>query len=490
MSEQVWKRKEYESWDEAFRGLSPIIRQQSVRVAEYTRELFVVACNLRFGTWSKGGKLRILGMYSDLAYKCGLYHQLGKALVPPEYQILQKDFTEEEVGVYRKYTSDGRLLVALLQEKRSWVRGKLKGDLTFEPPTINIPNLMIRESCEQHMERFDGSGYPRGLKGDEISPIAQLVGLAKELDRLASETKAENPFDIAVDTVRAGVGKDWSESLIAVLNAALPQCRAVYNKYLAYTLTLPRTIPLVEKRPERKMGLKYRPMVSDMHGTVKMYEAIPWFGGIAEDPEMTESLGEVHDLLINTSLEESVSLYLLYEAADTMLRIRNCKLDISAIVLPMMPEFYRKKSRLPALVQLFIDQPIERDSLILTLPAELLKDASKTTLNRIQRYTRNGIRLLLDGYVPGEFDTELLKSLGLTLLRMPRELYLNRETANTMAAMKGEGFEFLGGDADSSDELSWLVVCGALCSSGQITGKTVEEDELILDSLARESSAG
>ena len=46
-----------------------------------------------------------------LAYKCGMYHQLGKALVPPEYQILQNDFTGEERAVYRKYTTEGRILV-------------------------------------------------------------------------------------------------------------------------------------------------------------------------------------------------------------------------------------------------------------------------------------------------------------------------------------------------------------------------------------------
>ena len=43
MAEQNWKRKEYETWDEAFRGLAPAVRQQSVRVAAYTQVLFVQA---------------------------------------------------------------------------------------------------------------------------------------------------------------------------------------------------------------------------------------------------------------------------------------------------------------------------------------------------------------------------------------------------------------------------------------------------------------
>lgn len=489
MNEQAWKRKEYESWDEAFRGLSPMIRQQSVRVAAYTRALFVAACQMNFGVETKDGEMRMKGIYADLAYKCGMYHQLGKALVPPEYQIWQNDFTEEEKKVYQKYTTDGRLLVAALQEKGKRVREKRKG-LFSESPTSNIPFLMLRESCEQHMERFNGSGYPKGLSQTEISPIAQLVGLAKELDRLASETKSETPFEIAIHTLMAGVGKEWSEPLLAVLEAAKEECREVYNKYIVYTRTLPKTIPLVEKHPDRKMGLKYRPMVCDIYGTVKMYEAVPWFSGIAEQPDETETADEVRDLLKRTSLVESVSWYFLYEAADTMVRIRNCKLNIQGIVVQMMPEFYQLKSQLQKFYQLFIDQPIEKDQLILTIPAEFLKNASKTALEIVQRYTKNGVKLLLDGYRPEDFDVEQLKRLGLTTLRIAPDLYLNRETANMMQERIADGFTFVGGEANDSDVLAWLTVCGAAYSSGTITGNFVDEDELILDSLARESAVG
>lgn len=489
MSEQVWKRKEYESWDEAFRGLSPIIRQQSVRVASYTRELFVVACQLRFGAETRDGEERMRGAYADLAYKCGMYHQLGKALVPHEYQILQKDFTEEEEKVYRKYTTDGRLLVAVLQERTTKAKEKRRGSLS-ESPTSNIPFLMLRESCEQHMERFDGSGYPKGLVGAEISPIAQIVGLAKELDRIASETKSETPFDIAIDTLREGRDTLWSSALLDVLEAAKDACREVYIKYVVYTRTLPKTIPLVDKRGDRKMGLKYRPMVSDISGTVTMYEAVPWFGGILEQPDETESADELRDLFKRTSLIEPISWYLLYEAADAMLRIRNCKLDIQGIVVQMIPEFYQLKSQLQKFYQLFIDQAIEKDQLVLTIPSDFVKNASKSALEIVQRYTKNGIRLLLDGYHFGDVETEQLKRLGLTTIRLAPDLYLKRETATAMQEMMADGFTFIGGEANDSDMLAWLIVCGTACSSGTITGNFVNEDELILDSLARESRIG
>ena len=78
-NEQNWKRKDYETWDEAFRGLAPAVRQQSVRVAAYTQALFIQACAGSFGANTKDGEEQIQGQYADLAYKCGMYHQLGKA---------------------------------------------------------------------------------------------------------------------------------------------------------------------------------------------------------------------------------------------------------------------------------------------------------------------------------------------------------------------------------------------------------------------------
>lgn len=485
MKEQNWKRKEYESWDEAFRGLTPVVRQQSVRVAAYTQALFTEACKLQFGANTEDGAARMRGQYADLSYKCGMYHQLGKSLVPPDYQIWQRDFTEEETAVYQKYTTDGRLLVASLQERGARARERRKGTL-LEKPTNNIPWLMIRESCEQHMERWDGSGYPGGRLGSDISPIAQIVGIAKELDRLASETKSENPFEFAYKALIDDSGSLWSPELIEVLRVAKDACLSVYNKYIAYTRTLPKTISLVEKRPDRVMGLSYRPMAADQQGTIRCYEANPWFAGIVDQPGETEDMSELRELFRRTGIVEDLSWYFLYEATDAILRINNCKLALDGILLNMIPEFYTLKSQLQKFNQLFVDQPIEKDQLLLTLPEETLLSSSKANREIIERYLRNGIRLMLDGYHPGSISPEELIEMGLTRVRLAPELYLQQETANAIGDLRLKGFTVYGGNADTPDLLGWLVACGAECSSGTMTGFTVNEDEMILDSLARE----
>ena len=485
LNEQNWSRREYETWDEAFRGQTSVVRQQSVRVAAYAQTLFVQACAVNFGTATLEGQERMRGQYADLAYKCGMYHQLGKALVPPEYQLWRNDFTEEEIAVYRKYTSDGRLLVSVLQERTNRAKEKRKGEY-IEQPTKNIPWLMIREACQQHMERWDGSGYPEGRKGNEISPIGQIVGIAKELDRMASETKSETPFDDAYKTLISQSGQLWSPELISVLKAAKTKCRGVYNKYIHYTMTLPKTIPLVEKRKDRPMGLQYRPMVGDKEGTVVAYEAIPWFAGIADRPGETEGAEDLAQMLRRTELVPDMSLYFLYEAADAVLRMENCKLGLQGILLQMLPDFYLGSSQLQRLNQVFKDQEIEKKQLLLTIPESVVLKASKATTEVITRYLRNGIVLVLDGYHPEQIPAEQLQEMGFTHLRLAPELYLQQETANTMTDLRRKGFVLIGGGADTPDICAWLMDCGVFCASGTMTGVPVSEDELILDSLARE----
>lgn len=485
MLEQDWKRKEYASWDEAFRGLAPAIRQQSVRVAAYTQVIFTQACEDGFAAETEKGRQQISGQYTDLAYKCGMYHQLGKALVPPEYQIWSADFTEEEAAVYRKYTTDGRALIASLQESGLRAKEKRTGTTDYTD-TDNIPWQMQRESCQQHMERYNGSGFPEGRKGDEISPIAQIVGIAKELDRLASETKSEDPFKEAFDVILEGKDILWSAQLVTVLQNCRGKCRNIYNKYVHYTLTLPKTISLVDKRKERPMGLHYRPMVGDNDGTVVAYEAIAWFGGIVGQPGETEGAENLTEMLVRTELTADVCFYLLYEAADTVLRMQNCKLETMGILVQTLPHFFTRENHMQRFEQLYDDQPIDRSKLLLTVPAEEVAAGGKGMRTLLNRYIRSGITLVLDGYDPAKLSLEEIREIGFTHIRFDRGLYMQESIANTMMSLRELGFTLLGGGVDEVNVQRWLTACGVAAMSGSVTGPVVQEDELIRDSLLRE----
>ena len=487
MNEQNWKRIEYTSWEEAFRGLSPIIRQQSVRVAAYTQALFVSACKLRFGKGTKSGRERIRGQFADLAYKCGMYHQLGKALVPPEYQIWQNDFTEEEQAVYKKYTTDGCELVIKLQ-KRSILSKEKNQKQVSEMLNTNLPSLMIREACEQHMERWDGTGYPSALKGNQISPIAQIIGLAKELDRVAAETRSETPFDMAVKEILSGEGTMWSPELIKVFLDAKEECLTVYNKYIAYTRTLPKTISLVDKVEGRPMGLSYRPMVKDCEGNVGMYEANAWFGGSPKGVDEKDSVEEVRELLSRMALVANMSRYFFYEATDALVRIKNCDLKLDGILINVIPEFYTTDGQIDTLNQIFSEQEIEKSSLLLTIPETLFAEisASEEGNRLLLDYKEAGFALVIDDYHPDATPIEVLEKYGITRVRMDSELYLRPDTAGTIRDLKDYGYTVIGKNADTPTILDWLMSNDASYASGTMTGIPVDEENLVLDSLARE----
>ena len=482
MSKLNWKRREYETWDEAFRGLAPAVRQQSVRVAAYTQALFQQACKTPFGS-GNDYETRIRGQYSDVAYKCGMYHQLGKALVPPEYQIEQRDFTEEERAVYRKYTTDGAQLVIVLQERANRAKERRFGRRT-KPDLQNVPGMMIRESCQQHMERWDGSGYPEGRKGNEISPIAQIVGLAKELDRRSAETKSENPFDEAYAELIGESGTIWSPELIAVLQAAQERCREIYEKYICYTMTVPKTVPLVVKRPQRPFGLQYRPMVGLEEGKAVAYEAIPWFH-LAEEGNPVSAEDQA-DMLQRTNLVADVMFYLLYEAADTLYRLQNCKLDTAGILVETIPGFFQLSSQLQRFLKLFEEQPVPKEKLMLLIPAETVMNAGKGVTEVFTRYLRNGICLVVDQYRPNALPMERLKELGFTHVRLAEDLYLQKTTANAMYELKKAGFTLIGGGADAPELLKWQLESGIAFTGGTMTGVPTDEDELIRDALMKE----
>lgn len=485
MEELNWKRAEYDTWDEAFAGLAPIVRQQSLRIATYTQTIFIEACEKKFENQRADGVAQIVGEYADLAFKCGMYHQIGKALVPPEYQLLQIDFTEEEQAVYRKYTSDGRLLAATLQERSERAKEKRTGKLV-ERSTKNIPWLMIRESCAEHMERADGSGYPIGKFGPSISPIGQIVGIAKELDRLASETKSEKPFEEAFETLNAQSGKEFSKELINVLNGCREKCEQVYEKFIYYTMTLPKTIPLVDKNPERPMGLSYRPMICEKDGKPVAYEATMWFGGISDRPYDVEGLKEIEGMLERTNILNDMVTYFLYEATDTIFRIQNCKLDLESIVLKMPDSFYKGENQMKLLNQVFKDQPVEKSKLIPTINLKTLLEATDEIKDSIYRYSRGNIRLLVEDFDPEKMLPEKLKEFGIKLVRFKKDLLLKEGTAEWIKTIKGMGYSVIAGNADSHDAISWLKDCGVDYMSGTLTGMEVSEEQLIREALIRE----
>ena len=83
---------------------------------------------------------------------------------------------------------------------------------------------MSLDICRHHHERYDGRGYPDGLKGDENSIGAQLTALADVYDALVTDRvyKAAFPMDKAYEMIKDGECGVFNEKLLACFEFARP----------------------------------------------------------------------------------------------------------------------------------------------------------------------------------------------------------------------------------------------------------------------------
>ncbi|MCG3174582.1 MAG: hypothetical protein GMKNLPBB_02827 [Myxococcota bacterium] len=84
-----------------------------------------------------------------------------------------------------------------------------------------------------HHEKYDGNGYPKGLKGEEIPLVGRIVALADVFDALASRRcyKDAMPFDAVVDMIDEDSGKHFDPQCVTAFKSVLEEIHVVYEKY-------------------------------------------------------------------------------------------------------------------------------------------------------------------------------------------------------------------------------------------------------------------
>ena len=100
----------------------------------------------------------------ELATLCGLLHDIGKLAIPEELIKKPGKLTRDEYELVKHHTEIG---YEILKDK-------------------NI-NPYIKESALMHHERYDGTGYPHGLKANEISIFARMVAIADVYEAMTAD---------------------------------------------------------------------------------------------------------------------------------------------------------------------------------------------------------------------------------------------------------------------------------------------------------------
>ena len=150
------------------------------------------------------------GLYKDiiddhfisLMYILAPMHDIGKILVPDSILKKPGKLTAEEFEQMKKHASLG---------------GKVVSEV-LEGITDEEYLKFASDIATYHHEKWDGSGYPFGKKGEEIPLSARIMAVADVFDALISERcyKKAMPFDQAVEIIRQGSGAHFDPKLVEV----------------------------------------------------------------------------------------------------------------------------------------------------------------------------------------------------------------------------------------------------------------------------------
>ncbi|WP_026688462.1 HD-GYP domain-containing protein [Alteribacter aurantiacus] len=125
-----------------------------------------------------------------------LLHDIGKMAVPTEVLHKQQALTDEEFALIKEHTTAG---YELLRKAHT------------------IP-LLSAHCAYQHHERLNGSGYPRGISGNEIHLYGKIIGIADVFDAVTSNRvyrKAKLPHE-GLELLYSGVGSLFDKAMVEV----------------------------------------------------------------------------------------------------------------------------------------------------------------------------------------------------------------------------------------------------------------------------------
>jgi len=136
----------------------------------------------------------------DLMYQSAPLHDIGKVAISDDILLKPGKLTDEEFDIMKRHTTFGRDAIAASEKKL--------GSDSFL--------VYAREMAETHQEKWDGSGYPQGLKENEIPVSGRLMALADVYDALISKRVYKPSFSHkkAISIITEGKGKHFDPDIV------------------------------------------------------------------------------------------------------------------------------------------------------------------------------------------------------------------------------------------------------------------------------------
>jgi len=148
-----------------------------------------------------GRELNLSQAELDLLGHAALFHDIGKLAIPDSVLLKPASLTTEEWSLMQRHADEGARIIDRL------------GFLNDAVPAIR-----------HHHERFDGTGYPDRLTGEEIPLGARIIHVADALDSMLTTRiyRASRPLEEALGELRRAAGTQFCPRCVSALERILP----------------------------------------------------------------------------------------------------------------------------------------------------------------------------------------------------------------------------------------------------------------------------
>ena len=139
--------------------------------------------------------------YIDLVTRSAPLHDIGKVGIPDNILLKKGELSADEHKIMRTHAEYGAKAIELTEQD-------------VEQPIKFLE--LAKEIARWHHEKWDGSGYPDGLSGDDIPLSARLMAVADVFDALASQRvyKKAFPLDKVKKIIIEGKGKHFDPIIV------------------------------------------------------------------------------------------------------------------------------------------------------------------------------------------------------------------------------------------------------------------------------------
>ena len=208
-----------ETLDNALQGLANVIEHRDLESGQHVKrtQLYVeTLINHLIESKSKYAA-DLVKMEPDIIVKSMALHDVGKIAIPDRILLKPGRLDPEEYEIMKTHTTRGREII---------------GEIGDVDTSLYLKHC--EDICYGHHERWDGKGYPQGLKGESIPLTARIASLADVYDALvcARVYKAAMPYTEAVKIIVDGRGTQFDPIATDALVEIQEEFRKIAQQYL------------------------------------------------------------------------------------------------------------------------------------------------------------------------------------------------------------------------------------------------------------------